>query len=360
MERSVWEKRAAFLLTLALGSALIYLALRYVLPLLLPFLAAWLLSLAVRPLSLRLAKYTRIPQKALAVGLLMLLLGGTVFLLGLSVRRLLGELQELLERMLAEGGELSELAMAKTDYFELLTSKISFLGRLGKDERFASFRTGFNEMAEKLVGELLGALTAGIPNFVGKVVSAFPTVLFCSVITVIAGFYFCLDGGGIGHAALIYLPQAVRARIPLWRERIRRLSWRYLRAYLLLTLLTFSALFFGFCILGVDYAFLLAALVALVDLLPVLGVGTVLIPWACVLFLQHHFSFGLGLLILYLAVTLLRQIVEPRLVGKSLGLHPLVALLATYAGWRLLGLWGMLIGPFLALAAKSLLAQTQK
>jgi hypothetical protein len=103
----------------------------------------------------------------------------------------------------------------------------------------------------------------------------------------------------------------------------------------------------------VDYAFLLAALIALVDLLPILGVGTVLIPWSVVMLLQHRFFIGFGLLVLYLAVTVVRQIAEPRLLGKSLGLHPLLTVFSTYVGWELFGFFGMLLGPFFVLLAIS-------
>lgn len=124
---------------------------------------------------------------------------------------------------------------------------------------------------------------------------------------------------------------------------------RYLRAYLILLAITFLCLFVGFSILGVDYAFLLALLTAVVDMLPVLGVGTVLIPWAAVMLLQERFYLGFGLLILYGVMLILRQIMEPRLVGKSLGLHPVLTLFAGYAGWRLFGVIGMILGPPVAM-----------
>jgi sporulation integral membrane protein YtvI len=144
-------------------------------------------------------------------------------------------------------------------------------------------------------------------------------------------------------------------RLSGWRASVEHFSKGYLKAYLLLFLLTFSELFLGFSILRVEYALLLALLVSLVDLLPVLGVGIVLVPWSIVMLLQRDYRLGAGLLILYGTVLLVRQIMEPRLVGKSLGLHPLITLFASYAGWRLFGVLGMLLGPVLALAIKAVL-----
>ena len=124
--------------------------------------------------------------------------------------------------------------------------------------------------------------------------------------------------------------------------------------------MTFALLFPGFCILRVRYAFLLAVVIAFVDMLPVLGVGTVLIPWSTVVLLQKNYYLGFGLLILYAAVLILRQILEPRLVGHSLGISPILTLFSTYAGWKLLGFWGMILGPVLAMLGKNLVGQIEK
>ena len=111
----------------------------------------------------------------------------------------------------------------------------------------------------------------------------------------------------------------------------------------------------GFLVLNVDYAFLLALVIAVLDMLPVLGVGTVLIPWALWAFFQRNFYLGFGLAILYLVMLILRQIIEPKLLGKSLGIHPLLTLFAGYAGWQLFGFLGMLLGPVAAMMIKNLL-----
>ncbi len=89
--------------------------------------------------------------------------------------------------------------------------------------------------------------------------------------------------------------------------------------------------------------------------LPLLGTGVVLIPWAVVSFFIGDMRLGMGLLILFGVSSLVRQFTEPRLLGAELGLHPLVSLLAVYAGWKLFGVWGMMLAPFGALWAKALI-----
>ena len=105
---------------------------------------------------------------------------------------------------------------------------------------------------------------------------------------------------------------------------------------------------------------MLAFLIALADLLPVIGVGTILIPWGIVMLLQKNFYLGFGLLILYLVISLIRQVAEPKVLGKSLGLHPLLTLFATYVGFSLFGLLGMILAPIVALVAKRLLSSQMK
>ena len=123
---------------------------------------------------------------------------------------------------------------------------------------------------------------------------------------------------------------------------------------------TFAILCFGFLLLQISHPILWAAATCLVDILPVLGTGTVLIPWSIVCFLQGDSIRGIGLVAIYVVISLLRSVLEPRLVGKQLGLDPLVTLLAIYAGYQLWGLAGMLLAPILAVVAAQIVLQTQK
>ena len=144
--------------------------------------------------------------------------------------------------------------------------------------------------------------------------------------------------------------------MPRIGDAMRDIFRRYIKAYGILLAMTFALLLVGFWTLRVEYAFLLAFLIALADLLPVIGVGTVLIPWGIVMLLQKQFYLGFGLLILYLVISLVRQVAEPKVLGKSLGLHPLLTLFATYVGFTLFGLLGMILAPVAALLAKRLLS----
>ena len=126
-------------------------------------------------------------------------------------------------------------------------------------------------------------------------------------------------------------------------------------AELKLAAVAFILLLAGFALLKLKHPLMLAALITLVDAFPVLGVGTVLIPWSLLRLVQGDRVLGFGLLGLYAAIWLIRSVLEPKLLGKELGLDPLVTLVSIYAGFRLWGLGGMLLAPMVALAATQVL-----
>jgi len=148
---------------------------------------------------------------------------------------------------------------------------------------------------------------------------------------------------------------------PAWLEKLQTLGGHvrttlggWLRAQLKLMGITFLILNAGLLLLRVRYPVLAALIITVVDALPVFGTGTILIPWALALFLQGETKTGIGLVILYGAAALSRQALEPRLVGKQVGLNPVLTLLALYTGYRLLGVGGMIVFPIAAMLFKQL------
>ncbi len=345
MERVNWERWSAILLTFSLGTALAYCALRFAFPILLPFLLAWLIAWMLRPLSQKLSRVSRLPQPLCAALLLVATVGLGAWGIVTAVWRLLSELGGLVNRLLSDGGLTDALGAAGT-WLEALSE------RWGIETPNGALRQKLYEMAGDMVGSLLSAIASGLPELVARLLSSLPTVLFVIVLTVIAGYYFCVDWERVCGAIRTLVPARWHQRMRAVRLRGRGLFARYIKAYLWLLLITFSLLLAGLLILGVDYAFLLSLLIAVLDLLPVLGVGTVLLPWSVVMLIGRHFYVGFGLILLYLIITLVRQALEPRLLGKSLGLHPIVMLFATYAGFSLFGIIGMILGPVVAIPIK--------
>ena len=143
-------------------------------------------------------------------------------------------------------------------------------------------------------------------------------------------------------------------------QRLKEGLSGWLKAQLRLSGVTFLLAGAAFLLLRVPQALLWAGLVAVVDAFPILGTGTVLVPWSIFSFLQRDHVMAFGLLILYGATALTRSVLEPRLLGRQLGLDPLVTLIALYAGYRLWGIGGMLMAPILAMAATQLFSSNYK
>ena len=132
-----------------------------------------------------------------------------------------------------------------------------------------------------------------------------------------------------------------------------------MRSYFLIMLITFSVMLLGFIILRVKYALLMALVVALLDMLPVIGIGTVLIPWSIWCFLADNAALGIGLLILFGAAEIIRQVAEPRIVGNSLGIHPIVTLILLYGSYSIFGIFGLVLIPIFAIVIKTLIEKTK-
>ena len=296
-----WERVAAILVTVLAGGALLYLSFRYALPLLLPFLLAYGISLLIRPVANKLAFRTHLGRGVCSVILLLLVFGLGGWGLWAGSVRLLSELGNLIERLLSDGG-----------IFDAMNSLMLWAEGIGS--RFGFFSAGENGSTQafydgvmQMVGNILSSLASRLPDLAASLFSALPSVLFFLVVSVVACFYFCTDGVSITRTLGSFLPRKWQQKLPQVRESLRDVLRKYVKAYGLLLFITFALLLVGFWVLRVEYAFLLAFLIALADMLPIIGVGTILIPWGIVMLLQKQFYLGFGLLILYLVISLIRH-----------------------------------------------------
>lgn len=346
MERIHWERLASILISLTLGGFLFFLAWRHLFPVLLPFLIALLLARALRRPARAVARLVRLPEGVVAVVLLLLSVSLGGFLSWLLLFYLGKEALSLVERLLSDG-TLSALLKAAEAW---LAGLLAPLGASGASPPSLS----------SLLFELLGAVASRLPAYLSDVLSALPQILFFGVLVLVSGVYFCLDRGRSERFLLSLCPDVLRVRLSGIYARCGCLLRRYLRAYLSLFALTLALLLFGFLLLGIENALLLALLISLADLLPVIGVGTVLLPWGGFLLLTGESARGLSLLVLYLVVSVTRQLAEPRILGRSLGLHPILTLLLSFAGLRLLGLWGLLLAPLAAILLQAIAEREEK
>lgn len=351
--KTVDYKKWAAITVLAVGAGLLlWLFFRFLLLLLLPFAVALALAISTRRVVLALARRTPIGERAAAVLVTALFLALTALVLwffGGWVFAQAGRLSEdLLEKAQTPTGGVSRFlfSLAQLPLWDRLRAIPLFADAVGDPQAF------FAEQLRRAAGEIAAGISAALLAAVGRL----PALLFGLIVTVIACFYVAADYPRVTGALCGLLPSAWREKLPAARERAATLTRRIIFAYGLLFLLTFGELALGFLLLRRPYALLLAFLTALLDILPVLGVGMVLIPYAAAAFLAGDTALGFGLLVLYAIMTVVRQWAEPHLVGKSIGVHPLLTLFSLFAGVRLFGFAGLLAAPLLALCLHFLIA----
>ena len=337
-----WQKTASILFCILAAVLTFFLVGRYVIAIVMPFLIAWGIALAIHPAASAIASRTRLPRKLSVVLLLLLFFSLLAALLFIGINRLMGEVGRLAEHLTTD------------DQFSRLMER---LDRFGKQLPFldgqSQLQNRWDEMISTLLREVVSTATSAVTSFATELFRSMPSIILFITVTVIASFYFALDLEGVHHSLASLLPRPASKRLPAVKQRTRRFVIRYLRVYLLLMLITFCELFVGFSLLRVEYSFLLALLVSVIDILPVLGVGTILVPWSIIELLSRDFRMGFGLLALWGIITVVRQVSEPRIVGETIGLHPLLTLVGMYVGFRIFGIVGMLLAPALIIAVRT-------
>ena len=302
--------------------------------LLFPFALAWLTALLLQPALGKLTRLTGLSRGKMG-GLLLVvtaLVGGG--LLCWLIARIATELPQLASGF-AEGAE--ELIRRALAMAERLRARFPFLSAMSEEK--------WNSLGQRLLQNGIGKLSAGLTKLAGDFFVAIPEGLFVVLIFFMASFYLMVDFEKISGYLCSLLPRKAVQKLGGMRSKLFSTTLSYLKAYLILLTITFGELLVAFLFLRVKFAITLALLIALLDALPVLGVGTVLVPWGAVELFTGDWKRGVFLLALWLAMTLLRQFIEPRIVGAKLGLHPLAALCAVWVGAKLLGLWGLFWAP---------------
>lgn len=319
----------------------VWVAVRFLLPLFLPFVLGLGLALAAEPVVGFLAR--RGAPRGLGAGIGVTV---TVFLLAIAIL-FLGALVLRQLRLLA--GVLPDLEQAAQSGMTLLQQWI-----LSLTERIPqSIRPLVAENLTVAFSDGTALVEQGIRfllSLAGSLLTQVPDSALTLGTGIISAYLFSAKLPKLRSWFRKKLSRERLAKVLAWAKKLRLAVVGWLTAQCKLMGVTFALLLAGFLLLRIAYAPLWATVVALVDALPVLGTGTVLIPWAAVSFLQGDLPRAIGLAGLYLTVCLTRSMLEPRLLGSHLGLDPLVTLMAIYAGYQLWGFPGMLLAPMMAVA----------
>ncbi len=343
-ERIEYFSHLALLILLSIFSA--YLFIRFILLAILPFLIAWTVAFSVRPMAARFSEAAKLPKRVVSAII------GTVSILCILTLTVgiviyaLSEAWDLLSR-LNEDKEIYEILKRLLNPLEIF-----FENQEGSEELK-------NQISSAISSALSGALSS-IVSFLTGFVSSVPRVVIFIIVTSLSTVYFCVDLERVNAAVKSILPKRASLWLTEFKDRFLLTMLKYLRSYLFLMLFTFVIMIFGFMIMKIPFAIMLAFLVALLDALPLIGIGTVLLPWGVFEMLFGSFSRGVGLFILFGVAWLLRQLLEPKIVGKNLGVHPLISLVLLYIGYSFFGFFGLLCVPLGVVILEILLKKDEK
>lgn len=205
---------------------------------------------------------------------------------------------------------------------------------------------------------ITNGLTTGVSG-IYSVVKNIPSALIAIVIGIVAWIFFTKDYNYIVNFIKLQLPEGKKNLLSEIKQIFSKTILKMIRAYGLIMFITFCELFLGLSILNLtgimnnSYVVIIAVAIAIFDILPVAGSGGILIPWAVISLVLGNFSQAIGLIVIYIIISIIRQYIEPKIVGSSLGVHPIVTLAGLYFGLKLFGFLGMFIVPITIMAIKA-------
>ena len=331
------EKYKKFLVKFAYFAviiALVYVVINYGLPMVSPFVIgavlAYLLRLPVRFLSRKL----RMPYKGAAIlvsFLFFVIVGGLIALVGVKtvswITGFVGRLPDLYQTyaipFFAEVMDRLEVLMAGFD--REVVDALSDLGR----------------KALESVGQMLSSLSVTVVSLASGAATSLPGLLIKVILIIISTFFLSIDYEKIKAFLLRQMSDKTQELLYEIKNYVAGTLWVCIRSYALIMCITCVELAVGLSIIKVSGAVLIAVLISIFDILPVLGTGGIMIPWTIISLVRGELRLALGLAIIYIAVTVIRNIIEPKIVGGQLGLHPIVTLSSMFLGVQLLGVIGL-------------------
>lgn len=314
-----------------------YLILPHSVPLILALVTAIVLEPIVKTLEKSL-KMKRVYAVIFTFASFLAIIGGLMYLLTTRMIIEVVELSQWLPRFILDLYDpVRDWALAMQGYFAQLPA--------GTTESMENTLSGIVDSINNLATALLNGLVS--------LIRSLPNLLVITVVYVIALFLFLLDLPGLYQGFLRLFDEETQVKVRLVLKNLNRAIIGFLQAQVLISFLTYDLVLVGLWILGVKYALAVALIIVLVDILPVLGTGAVIVPWASYAFLKGNETLGIGLLILYVVIVVFRRIIEPKILGNSLGISALATLISMYLGFMIFGFVGLIIGPAIVIIVQA-------
>lgn len=300
-----------------------------------PFVVGWILALLANPLVRFLERRVKLVRRHGSMLIIIAALAiviGLFYGAGLLVYREMGsflaDAPEIYQSVIAEIENALQNGRKIAEYFP---------------QNLQPPLLAFSDNLDGLFGKLVSRAAEPTVQIAGHVAKSIPNLLVNMVIIILSSYLFLADRESIMRWLKEHLPAFVFRYIEYMKRDAKGLIGGYFLAQFRIMCVVALILAAGFLVLGVRYGVLLAFLTAILDFLPIFGTGTVLFPWAVVKLFAGEYAYATGLILLYILTQVVRQIIQPKIVGESMGLPPLMTLFLLYLGFKLRGLTGMIL-----------------
>lgn len=300
-----------------------------------PFVIGWLIALIANPLVRFLEKRLKIVRKHSSAVIVIGVLAGVILGCYFIITRLTMETVRFIK-------DLPDLYYDLEVEIRLMMENLSRLFQFLPTQIQETLNNLGNNVSQ-FMGELIQSIGMPTMEAAGNVAKNIPNILIQIIVTVLSSYFFIADRDKLMERFHKFIPQSVSHGIDLISNQFKQVVGGYFKAQFRIMGVVAAILLIGFLILRVDYAVLLACLIAFLDFLPFFGTGTALIPWALVKLFAGEYEIAIGLAIIYLVSQLVRQVIQPKIVGDSMGLNPLLTLIFMYIGFKVQGVAGMIL-----------------
>ena len=299
-----------------------------------PFVIGWVIASIASPVVNWLEKRMKLIKKWGSALIIICVLGGVGLLIYLIASTVSREIMSLMQNMPdmyqdLEAG-MESIGESLKGVFKLLPAGVQ-----------EAWHTMMDNL-EQVMGDIIGKLSEPTVSAAGRFAKSIPSALIATIVTFISAYFFIAEREDVILWAKRIAPNALVSRMTMVVDNLKYAVGGYFKAQLKIMVVVYALLLAGFLILRIHFAFLLAFLIAFLDFLPFFGTGTALLPWAVYKFMMGDYKLVAGLLILYGVTQLVRQLIQPKLVGDSMGLKPLVTLVLLYAGYKAGGVFAMI------------------
>lgn len=300
-----------------------------------PFLIGWVIALIANPLVKFLGEKLKIRRKAVSVMVIILVIAGVIGVAYLVIAKLMTETMGFLN-------DLPNLWKSLEEDMRVITRNLNGIyERLPESQQQSLISLGetLTDLGKSIVGNFGTPTVAAVGTFAKNI----PSIVIAVIMSILSAYFFTAEKDYVSERCYSLMPKTLQKKWDVVYCSLKSAVGGYIKAQLKIEVWIYLLLLIGLMVLRINYAALIALGIALLDILPFFGTGLVMIPWAIVKFLSADYTMCIGLLIIWGVSQLVRQMIQPKIVGDSIGMPPIPTLFLLYIGYKVAGVIGMII-----------------